>query len=425
MKTQPVRPEKVHAASLPTEPAPVVVAIDPPPKKKIVFTQFDVADVTQMNDINDIYDSLPAALSRRIGSGNRFRSSASHYSIPKADDATRQQAIMEIAAETGAQFVISGTVIDAGIVGETRHIEVELHIHDGFTGAPLLSLRLEDRADGDVRVGNNIPFGSRAFYDTAFGGAVNRLIDSAAKSIGAALADLPFAAHITRYDGRDVLLDAGSESLLKRGYQLVAYVNATGLGSAKRPADVITLVDVMPQFSVGLLSYDAAALGIEAGDVAAINDADRRYLAAHPVDIAKIVKARQQAQAKWLKEKQIAKENQIAEKKQIADATAPEDAKAETPGAETETLKAEAKTLKVKGKKHKAKHKAKPKSPKPGEKEKTPAPNSGKSAPDKSPLGKPVTDKPAPGQPGPDKQTAAKPTAGNPAAAKPDAARAN
>lgn len=398
----------------------MVVAIGQQPKKKIVFTQFGVADVLQADDINDLYDGLPAALSRRIGAGESFLSTYSRYSIPKADDTTRRQAIMQIAAETGAQFVISGTVIDAGIVGETRHIEVEMHIHDGFTGAPLLSLRVEDRADGDVKVGDNIPFGSRAFYDTAFGGAVNRLVDSAAKSIGAALAGLPFAAHITRYDGRDVLLDAGSDSLLKRGYQLVAYVNATGLGGAKRPADVITLVDVMPQFSVGLLSYDAAALGIEAGDVAAINDADRRYLAAHPVDIAKIVKARQQAQAKWLKEKQIAKEIRIAEERQTADATAPDDGNVKKSGAETITAEAEAK-------KHKAKRKAKskPKTPKTGEKEKAPAPNSDKAAPGESPHGKPATDQPAPNRPGPDRQISTKPTADKPAAAKPDAAKAN
>lgn len=398
----------------------MVVAIGQPPKRKIVFAQFGVADVMQVDDINDIYDGLPAALSKRIGSGESFLSTYSRYSIPKADDTTRQQAIVQIAAETGAQFVISGTVIDAGIVGDTRHIEVELHIHDGFTGAPLLSLRLEDRADGDVKVGNGIPFGSRAFYDTAFGSAISRLVDSAAKGIQAALVNVPFEAHITRYDGRDVLLNAGSDSLLQRGYQLMAYVKATGLGRAQRPADVITLVDVMPQFSVGQLSYDAATLGIEAGDVAAINDADRRYLAAHPIDIEKIVKARQQAEAKWLKEKQIAKEKQVAEEKEITAAAASVDDKAETPTAEAETIKAVSEKSRVKAKKHKAKRKAKPETLKLGEIKKTPAPNPDKSTPGKSAPGKPAAAKPAPKQPGPDKQIAAKP-----AAAKPDAAKAN
>jgi len=334
-------PGAAHTAPPPAQPAPPVVAIDQPPKKKIVFTQFDVADALQVNDINNIYDGLPAALSSRIGSGKGFLSTATRYSIPAGDDTTRQQAIVQIAGQTGAQFLVSGTVVDAGTDRGTRHIEIELNVYDGFSGTALLSRRYEDQTDDDVRVGDDIPFGSRAFFDTDYGSAISRVIDTAAKGIRDALKNVPFAAHIARADGKKVLLDAGSNSLLKPGYQLVAYSSEPNnpandlpgakLGDVAHPADVITLTNVQPQFSIGQLSHDAATLGINAGNTARINDADRRYLAEHPADIPKIIAARQQAHAKWVSENQVAK------------APAPAVAKAEVPGAKNETSIAQAK----------------------------------------------------------------------------------
>jgi len=345
--TQPqaVPPGAAHTAPPPAQPAPPVVAIDQPPKKKIVFTQFDVADALQVNDINNIYDGLPAALSSRIGSGKGFLSTATRYSIPTGDDTTRQQAIVQIAGQTGAQFLVSGTVIDAGTDRGTRHIEIELNVYDGFSGTALLSRRYQDQTDDDVRVGDDIPFGSRAFFDTDYGSAISRVIDTASKGIRDALKNAPFAAHIVRADGKKVLLDAGSNSLLKPGYQLVAYTNEPNnpvndllgakLGDVEHPADVITLTNVQPQFSIGQLSHDAATLGINAGNTAGINDADRRYLAEHPADISKIIAARQQAHAKWISENQVAK------------APAPAVVKAEVPEAKNETSIARVKEKRI------------------------------------------------------------------------------
>lgn len=300
----------VHASTPPAQPALPVVAIDPPPKKKIVFIQFGVADNLQVDDINNIYDGLPAALSSRMQSGKGFLSTASRYSIPTGDETTRQQAIVQIAGETGAQFLIAGKVLDAGTVDGTRHIEIELNVYDGFSGTALLSRRYENQTDGDLQVGDNIPFGSRAFFDTDYGNAIGRVMNTAAKDIGDALKNVPFTAHIVRADGKNVLLDAGSNSLLKPGYQLVAYTNEPNnpvndllgvkLGDVQHPADVITLTNVQPQFSVGQLSHDAATLGIEVGNTAEINKVDQRYLADHPVDIQKIIAARQLAHAKWV-----------------------------------------------------------------------------------------------------------------------------
>lgn len=305
------------AAKVQSESARSEVVIDPALKKKIVFIQFDVANIGHVDDINNIYDGLPAALSSRMGSSDKFLSASSRYSIPKGDDASRHQAVTQIAGETGAQFLISGLVVDAGIEKGIRHIEVELNVYDGFTGVQVLSRRFEDQAEGDVKVGNNKSFGSSVFFNTEFGKAINRLIDSADKGIQGALEMEPFTAHIIRADGNKVLLDAGSNSLLKAGYKLVAYVNdahnpikglvGAKLGDADSPADVITLLEVKPQFSIGQLSQDAALLGIKAGNVARINDADQHYLTEHPIEIHPLAKTKPVAKTERVKEKLIAK----------------------------------------------------------------------------------------------------------------------
>lgn len=278
------------------------------PKKKIVFIQFNVANTIHVDDINNIYDGFPAALSSRLEASGGFLSAYSSRSIPNATEATQREAIIQIAKENGAQFLISGMVINAGISQKTRHIEVELSVYDGFTGTRLLLRRLDEQARGDVMVGNNKPFGSSIFFETAFGKATSRLIDSAVNDLQEALENVPFSAHIIRVAGKSVFLDAGEDALLKPGDQFVAYasdvrtpvtgLNGLALGTTERAADTITLTQIKPQFSIGELPEDAAKLGIKVGNIARINFSDLRDLAAKQLAAQQQAKAQQEAKIK-------------------------------------------------------------------------------------------------------------------------------
>lgn len=275
------------------------------PKKKIVIIQFDVANTLHVDDINNIYDGLPVALASRLDASGDFLSSYTNRAIPIEANAQQREAIIQIAGETGAQIFISGRVVNAGISQKTRHIEVELSVYDGFTGTRLLSRRLDEQAEGVVMVGNNKPFGSSAFFETEFGKAISRLIDSAVKELQETSENVPFSAHIIRVEGKGVVLDAGSDSLLESGDILVAYANdarspITGpngsvLGTADRAADTITLTQVKPQFSIGELSEDAAKLGVRVGNIARLNFADQRDLAARQIAAQQFAKAQQEA----------------------------------------------------------------------------------------------------------------------------------
>ncbi len=321
----------------------------PAAKRKIALAQFDVVNTLHVDDINNIYDGLPLALAGRLEASGEFLAAYSGSSIPAEVGEAQREAITRIAAESGAQFLISGVVVNAGTKqergylgtpiggGAKRHIEVELAVYDGFTGNRLLLRRLGEQAQGEVRVGNDKPFGSSLFFETEFGQATNRLLDLAVKDIRAALEKVPFSANIIRVEGKKAYLDAGSDALLKSGDQLVVYVRDAApvvglkgavLGATDRAADTVTLTQVQPQFSIGELTEEAAKHGIKAGNIARIDPIEQRALLARQLAAQQAAKAEQDARA----------EAERLKKEQAAQAEA---ARVEAKQAEAARLKAE------------------------------------------------------------------------------------
>lgn len=290
----------------------------PAAKRKIALAQFDVVNTLHVDDINNIYDGLPLALAGRLEASGEFLSAYSGRSIPAEAGEAQREAITRIAAESGAQFLISGVVVNAGTKREKgylgtsiggdakRHIEVELAVYDGLTGNRLLLRRLGEQAQGEVRVGNDKPFGSSIFFETEFGQATNRLLDLAVKDIRAALEKVPFSANVIRVEGRKAYLDAGSDALLKSGDQLVVYVRDAApvvglkgsvLGVTDSAADTLTLTQVQPQFSIGELTEEAAKFGIKAGNIARIDPVEQRALLARQIAAQQVARAEQEARA--------------------------------------------------------------------------------------------------------------------------------
>lgn len=285
------------------------------PKKKVAIAQFDVANTLHVDDINNIYDGLPMLLASRLEASGEFLPTYTGRSVPREMGASQREAIIQIAGETGAQFLISGLVVNAasskekGILGTSfrekkkRYIEIELAVYDGLTGARLLLRRLNEQAQGDVMVGNNKPFGSSIFFETESGKALSRVMDVAVGDIRTALENEPFSAHIIRIEGKRVVLDAGSDSLLVPGDKLVAYVRQTKnpiagikgsvLGVTDRAVDMITLAQVKPQYSIGELPDDAAKLGIKVGSIARIDPDEQRNLTEMQIAVQQMAEVQQ------------------------------------------------------------------------------------------------------------------------------------
>lgn len=259
-------------------------------KKKIVFTQFDVANTIQVDDIRNIYDGLPIEISKRLEAGGGFLVNYVSRYVPSHADALQREAIMRIANEVGAQFVVSGLVLDAEIKqtfarANKRHFKIEFVIHDALTGVRLLSHHLEDDAQGDVIIGNDKPFGSSGFFETDSGHVLDGLIGSVVKNISAALACLPFSASVVRVEGKNVYLDAGAASMLKVGDKLVLYTSdfltpivSTGglsLGVPERPVTTLTLTKIQPLFSIGDLAENVTNHGVKIGSIARFEFLDK------------------------------------------------------------------------------------------------------------------------------------------------------
>jgi hypothetical protein len=277
----------------------VVAPVGPhTPKKKIAFVKFDVANSIQLDDISNIHSGFPAELAKRMELVAGFLSEYYGQStIQDASEIQKNADVRHIAEESGAQFVVAGKIVDAGVIPsqgifqgifghDSRNLEIELSVYDGLTGTRIALRYLDEHAQGELTVGRDKPFGSKSFFATDMGQAANRLMDAVIRDLAKTLGQLPFSAHIVRIEGKKVFMDAGNTSQLMPGDKLVAYVRNSGhpivglggvvLGETENVVATVTLVQVYPRFSIGELSDDATKLGIKVGDIVRFELPDKK-----------------------------------------------------------------------------------------------------------------------------------------------------
>lgn len=168
-------------------------------KNKVLFTQFDATNVTQLDDINNPYDGLPKFIAKQLEADDEFSVGYVNGFLPREDDAFKQDLIVKLAREAKAQFLVSGVILDAGTMEHSgylatpigrstrRYFVIELSLYDGLTGIQLKSFRLENEAQGDVGIGRDKPIGSNRFGLTESGRALNELMGQAASNIASAI----------------------------------------------------------------------------------------------------------------------------------------------------------------------------------------------------------------------------------------------
>ena len=194
---------------------------------------------------------------------------------PEIIDETAYQdsAIVAIAREQGAQFVLSGVIRDfevesteyirgSGLFSQVksmmrdfaarRGIAIDVYVHDGMNGALLFQHRYTDKVIGDVWIPSGYAVGSERFKSTPSGHKISQIIRLASKDIGSLFACYPFATKILKVENKKVYIAAGSQDKLKRGDSLVVY--ALRGGSAMQVNEMIGVINiqtVQANFSVG------------------------------------------------------------------------------------------------------------------------------------------------------------------------------
>lgn len=262
-------------------------------RKKIAVTQFHVVQPLQVQDIDNIWNGYPNTLLQRLERSGMFlpvyaSGGLGRLELP-LDRPQNREAVRMLAEQSGAQFVVSGIIHDAGAdiadgmlqrvlrgKPDSRRIEVEVFLHDGLTGAVISRFRGVEAMQGNAQPGRDKPFGSAAFFATDFGAAMARLIDRHVQSMVNELGRLPFIAKIVRIEDERLFFDAGATSGIEVGDRFMLYTlspvteaaelgNNRLLGIAEKPAATLTIRQVQPLFSVGVA--EAQPRKIQIGDM--------------------------------------------------------------------------------------------------------------------------------------------------------------
>ncbi len=267
-------------------------------RRKMAITQFHVLDRTQIADLPNIEIALARELKRRLDLDGRVRTAdASQYLLPLGNDGVISQGRIlgalpaaqevgqlatEFAESLGVQFVVSGVIRDMGVTkhllgARVRHLELDVIVHDGITGAEVARHRLNESVvdAGLFDFPTTLPVLNDKFYASPFGQRIHRVLD---KLVGMLVNDLSsqlFTARVIRTEGRQVFFDAGGAANIKVGDVLNTFqlsqsaVNdlpgQRALGFSESPTSILVVTQVQQLFSVGEL--DSETTRLSPGDV--------------------------------------------------------------------------------------------------------------------------------------------------------------
>jgi len=267
-------------------------------RRKVAVTQFHVLERTQISDLPNIEVALARELKRRLdATGKLLTVEASQYlvplagqnmvsqrrilgALPQATDAG--QVATEFAQSLGVQFVVTGVIRDMGITKHLlgvriRHIELDMVVHDGITGAEVARHRINESVEtaGPLDFPLTTPALNDKFYASPFGQKVNRVLDNLVSMLVNDLSTQPFTARVLRAEGSKVFFDAGGIANVKVGDVLNTYrldpssINDLDgqrvLGVPERAGATLIVTQVQRLFSVGELDTETARLS--PGDV--------------------------------------------------------------------------------------------------------------------------------------------------------------
>lgn len=216
----------LSACGLFSKPLPAPLAEQRVLKKKVVMTGFAVNVPAQVQDLDDVAQGFPRELLSRLERSGNFlvRQSKDLLSYDMKQEVPTAKLVKQVAAENDAQFVISGEIRSAGVRSDkkywglwenrSRHIEIELVIYDGMTGAFIQRHHLYRPAEDDSKIGRDKPFGSVAFYATNYGKAIDAVLAESVGWIRKDLSAFPMIAKIIQVNGKRLVVDAGTTSSL-------------------------------------------------------------------------------------------------------------------------------------------------------------------------------------------------------------------
>ena len=228
-------------------------------------------------------------LARVFNASNRLLSAAAPNRIPFVTlegfpEPERSNGIPKLvgwAQAERAQYVVAGVFRDFGttrkaFVLRERQLIVEAYIYDGISGELIARKEFTRVLLGTVRLPKTIVFGGKDFCESVLGSAYLDLMAELARWAEATIGCMPFSTRVIRADNKQIYVDAGSDSGLEPGMELVltrhkteAVSTAAGdiqIGETKPLAGVV-IKSVTPRYSVAEITARKNPPKAQVGDV--------------------------------------------------------------------------------------------------------------------------------------------------------------
>ena len=235
---------------------------------RALVASFPVLSPVQLSDVPRFPQMLQSEIARRMEQAGHFLSQISGneaaYPIQPGQFQSQwnPEWIRDLARRYGAQFVVGGALLDAGVEGEryaltygsdvrpgerkqefnfplldffkpgikatpsARRFEMDVLIFDGISGTQIGQHRVAGNATGSVLSGAEVVLDptvgadTQRFFASDFGRLVNSKLDEVVQALGRDVQCAPFSARVIRLAPGRVYLDAGSSSKLVVGDRL-------------------------------------------------------------------------------------------------------------------------------------------------------------------------------------------------------------
>jgi hypothetical protein len=169
-------------------------------------------------------------------------------------------------------------IVNRGLFGKTRLIEIDAFIHDGVNGAVLDRKTFSAVANGQVLMTPRPAVGTAEFYASDLGRVWGRLVSDIADWATDKISCMPFVARVLKIEGQKIYLDAGADSGLSVGDTLVLHTwrrppapvrgeDQLVLGEEKSSRTAVSIKYRYPEFSVAEILEAGHKIDIAPGDL--------------------------------------------------------------------------------------------------------------------------------------------------------------
>lgn len=164
--------------------------------------------------------------------------------------------------------------LDYASARHLRNFVLDLYVFDTLTGRLISQQQFATAGRWNRPTHEKTGFGSALFWQQDFGQKIQQTVQDISKSLDKALLCEPFRSRITRTDGKEVWIDAGSLAGFKQGDRLSVYrlythydANQMPITELRNTHQSLTLEDVQATLSRGLLPTSSDSLNIQQDDI--------------------------------------------------------------------------------------------------------------------------------------------------------------